>query len=286
MFYSFSKTFGQSWSGPFQINKTPSNTAIFPWSTAGSNGAIDVVWYGTSYYDGVNTPDNYPMSAAWQVFFAQNLKATSPGSSWTQTTASGIVHYGGVCEAGVTCTGNRDLLDDFGVAASPTTGLAAIIYTNDRYLNTASEPATTRTSGSQVCSQNVSNSVDCSHTDIAVQTGGTGLTTTTHHFKATANLDQINQAPDLNTQASNTWTSAITSLSVQLAGQGLSLTWNPNLPTWPSQSTSAATTAVPAGVVLAVGEVYSLSISATYSDGTVDSQSLNVIYSLGAGIGL
>ena len=286
LFYSFSKTFGQSWSGPFQINKTPSSTAIFPWSTAGSNGAIDVVWYGTSYYDGVNTPDNYPMSAAWQVFFAQNLKATSPGSSWTQTTASGIVHYGGVCEAGVTCTGNRDLLDDFGVAASPTTGLAAIIYTNDRYLNTASEPATTRTSGSQVCSQNVSNSVDCSHTDIAVQTGGTGLTTTTHHFKATANLDQINQAPDLNTQASNTWTSAITSLSVQLAGQGLSLTWNPNLPTWPSQSTSAATTAVPAGVVLAVGEVYSLSISATYSDGTVDSQSLNVIYSLGAGIGL
>ncbi len=194
LFYSFSKTFGQSWSGPFQINKTPSSTAIFPWSTAGSNGAIDVVWYGTSYYDGVNTPDNYPMSAAWQVFFAQNLKATSPGSSWTQTTASGIVHYGGVCEAGVTCTGNRDLLDDFGVAASPTTGLAAIIYTNDQYLNTASEPATTRTSGSQVCSQTVTNSVDCSHTDIAVQTGGTGLNPTSHHFKATANLDQINEA--------------------------------------------------------------------------------------------
>ncbi len=286
LFYSFSKTFGQSWSGPFQINKTPSSTAIFPWSTAGSNGAIDVVWYGTSYYDGVNTPDNYPMSAAWQVFFAQNLKATSPGSSWTQTTASGIVHYGGVCEAGVTCTGNRDLLDDFGVAASPTTGLAAIIYTNDQYLNTASEPATTRTSGSQVCSQTVTNSVDCSHTDIAVQTGGPSLNPTNHHFKATANLDQINEAPDLNAQVSNTWTSAITSLSVQFAGQGLSLTWNPNLPTQPGQSTSATTTAIPAGVVLSVGEVYSLSISATYSDGTVDSQTLNVVYSLGAGIGL
>src|SRR3989475_13068783 len=83
------------------------------------------------------------MTASWQVYFAQNLAATTPGSKFTQNTASGIIHYGGVCEAGVTCTGNRDLLDDFGIAASPKTGSAAIIYTNDQYLNTAAEPATT-----------------------------------------------------------------------------------------------------------------------------------------------
>src|SRR6266568_2647733 len=286
LFYSFRKTFGQAWSGPLQINKTPSNTAIFPWSTAGSNGAIDVVWYGTSSYDGVNTPDNYPISAAWQVFFAQNLKATSPGSSWTQTTASGIVHYGGVCEAGVTCTGNRDLLDDFGVAASPTTGLAAIIYTNDQYLNTASEPATTRTSGSQVCSQTVTNSVDCSHTDIAIQTGGSTLLSTKHHVTASIDFEQLNQAPSLTLQASNTGDQAITSLSTQLSGQLVTLSWNPSLPIQPGQTATATTTNIPLGVVLTVGGIYQATITATLSDGTTDSQTLNAIYTLGAGIGL
>src|SRR5438128_1326920 len=221
--YDGGTTFAQTWSGPYQINKTPSNTAIFPWSSALGNGALDVVWYGTSYYDGVSTPDNYPMTASWQVYFAQNLAATTPGSKFTQNTASGVVHYGGVCEAGVTCTGNRDLLDDFGIAASPTTGLAAIIYTNDQYLNTAAEPATTRTSGSGVCTQSLSNSVDCSHTDIAIQTGGSTLLSTKHHVRASINFEQLSQTPSLNIQISNIGDGAITSLSIQLSGQPLTL---------------------------------------------------------------
>ena len=97
------------------------------------------------------------------------------GSSFTTVQASGIVHYGGVCEGGVACTApaNRDLLDDFGVAASPTTGLATIIYTSDQYMNTAAEPA--RTQGSTTCNASTSNSAECSHTDIALQTGGSGV---------------------------------------------------------------------------------------------------------------
>src|SRR5712692_5395542 len=133
VFYSFSKTFGQTWSGPYQINKSPSMTAIFPWSSGGSAGGLDVVWYGTSFYNGMDHPDTYPSTALWQVYFAQNLNALTPNSPFTQVAASGIIHYGGVCEAGVTCSGNRDLLDDFGVAASPTSGKAAIIYTSDQY---------------------------------------------------------------------------------------------------------------------------------------------------------
>jgi len=265
---------------------TPSNTAIMPWSTALGNGALDVVWYGTSYYDGVNTPDNYPMTASWQVYFAQNLAATTPGSKFTQNTASGIIHYGGVCEAGVTCTGNRDLLDDFGIAASPTTGSAAIIYTNDQYLNTAAEPATTRTSGSGVCTQSVSNSVDCSHTDIALQTGGSTLLTTKHHVKASVDFEQLNQAPSLTMQVSNTGEQAITSISTQLSGQPLMLSWNPAMPLQSGQTTSTTTTSIPIGLVLTVGGIYQVTITATLSDGTTDSQTLNAIYTLGAGIGL
>ena len=43
------------------------------------------------------------------------------------------MHYGGVCQSGALCSGNRDLFDDFGVGASPTTGLASIVYSDDQY---------------------------------------------------------------------------------------------------------------------------------------------------------
>jgi hypothetical protein len=162
LYYSFSTTHGQTWSGPYQVNASPSATAIEPWSVAGSAGKLDVVWYGTSYYDGVNPPDSYPSSAAWNVYFAQNLSATKAGSSFTQVQASPVNHYGGVCEGGISCTGNRDLYDDFGVAANPLTGLASIVYSDDQY--DSSQPTG--------CTPSQSNTSACDHTAIATQTGG------------------------------------------------------------------------------------------------------------------
>lgn len=167
--YSFSTNHGQTWSSPVQVNKSPSNTAVMPWSVANGAGHVDIVWYGTSYYDGVNPPDNYPMSASWFVFFAQNLHATSSGSSFTQVKATPIIHYGGVCESGVSCTGNRDLYDDFGIAASPRTGLAVIIYSDDQYTNNANNPPGAN------CTASTTNSSSCDHTEIARQTSGSGI---------------------------------------------------------------------------------------------------------------
>ncbi len=159
VYYSFSTNHGQTWSGPFLIGGS-SGRQIFPWSTACDAGKLDVVYYQTHYYDGTNTPDNYPISAAWTVGFAQNLKALTPGSAWSTQTASPIVHYGGVCEAGVTCTGNRDLYDDFGVAASPTSGLASIIYSDDQYDSSGLT--------SPFCASSAdSNSGNCDHTAVA-----------------------------------------------------------------------------------------------------------------------
>jgi hypothetical protein len=166
VYYSFSTDRGKTWSGPYLITTT-SGTQIFPWSTAGDAGKLDVVYYQTPYYDGVNTPDNYPDSAAWTVGFAQNLRATTPSSGWSRQTASPTNHYGGVCESGVTCTGNRDLYDDFGVAASPTTGLASIIYSDDQY-----DPNGPNSSG---CDASTTNTGSCDHTAIATQTSGTGI---------------------------------------------------------------------------------------------------------------
>jgi hypothetical protein len=165
VFYSFSTDHGQTWSAPVQVNKGPAATAIMPWTVAGSVGKIDVVYYSTSYYDGTNAPDSYPNSAAWYVYFAQNLSANKAGSGFTQVAASPINHYGGVCEGGISCSGNRDLYDDFGVAASPVTGMASIIYSDDQY-----DPAQPTK-----CSQSQSNTGACDHTNIATQTSGKGI---------------------------------------------------------------------------------------------------------------
>jgi hypothetical protein len=292
LFYSFSTNFGQTWSGPYQINQSPSNTAIFPWSSAGGSGGLDVVWYGSSYYDGVNPPDSYPNSAAWYVYFAQNLKAVTPGSSFTQGTASGIVHYGGVCESGVTCTGNRDLLDDFGIAASPTTGMAAIIYTADQYLNTPAEPANSQ--GSAPCTASTSNSSNCSHTDIADQTGGSGINQRHgHHFEVeeedfeeTDLKNDGNHSPDFNMQFLNTGTVPISSITAQVSGLPVTFTWQSAFPLQAGQTMTGSTTSVPTALGLVVGAIYPVTITATMSDGTTETQSTYAIYTLGAGLGL
>ena len=142
-----------------------------PWSVAGDAGKLDIVWYGTSFFDGINPPDSYPASAAWIVYFAQNLNANQPNSSFTQTAATPMVHFGGVCEGGVSCTGNRDLFDDFGVAASPVTGMASIIYSDDQYINDANNPPQAG------CTPARSNSGACDHTAVATQTSGPGIFT-------------------------------------------------------------------------------------------------------------
>lgn len=155
LFYSFSTDGGETFTGPIQVNQAPSATAVMPWSVACDPGFLNIVWYGTPYFDGTTAPDNYPATAAWSVYLAQNRSATVAGSTFTQVAATPIVHFGGVCESGVTCSGNRDLYDDFGIAVSPTTGLASITYSDDQPGNTGSNDHTaiaTQTGGPIICS--------------------------------------------------------------------------------------------------------------------------------------
>jgi len=193
----------------------------------------------------------------------------------------------------VTCTGNRDLLDDFGIAASPTTGKAAIIYTSDQFVNSAAEPATKRSSGSAVCSSSVSNSVDCSHTNIAIQTGGSTINQKHHYLEVDEeDLEETDlsgdggHSPDFKMQGENTGNTAITSISVQVSGLPVTMTWGNAFPLLPGQTASAETTTLPLGLVLAVGNIYSVTITATLADGTTETQSTNAIYTLRAGLGL
>jgi hypothetical protein len=69
----------------------------------------------------------------------------------------------------VTCSGNRDLFDDFGVAVIPNTGLASIVYSNDQYINDQNDPAVPN------CTASKTNTPNCDHTSIATQTSGHGI---------------------------------------------------------------------------------------------------------------
>jgi hypothetical protein len=169
VYYAFSKNRGRTWSAPTRVNQSPVQTAIFPWAVAGDAGKLDVVYYGTSYDGGETPPDRYPQPVEWYAYFAQNLDALKPGSRFAQVQASPVVHRGAVCESGIGCSGNRDLFDDFGVAASPTTGLASIAYTDDQF-----DP---REAAAPGCTPERTNTLRCDHTSIATQTGGPGIFT-------------------------------------------------------------------------------------------------------------
>jgi hypothetical protein len=168
---------GQHWSTPVKVNQgTAATTAIFPWLAAGHAGKVDLVFYGTpagaNYQTCGQTGKYNCQNEPWSVFFAQNLNVLG-GGTWTQVAATPVVHYGGVCQGGISCTGNgndnRDLYDDFGVAASPVTGLASITYSDDQYADNAG------TANSGECTAAQDNTVNCDHTDFATQTSGTGI---------------------------------------------------------------------------------------------------------------
>jgi hypothetical protein len=105
---------------------------------------------------------------------SQNLKALANGP-WKQVQVTGVVHEGGVCQGGISCslssTGNdnRDLYDDFGVAASPTTGMASITYSDDQYGDNVG------TANAGECTSSQNNTGACDHTDFATQISGSGI---------------------------------------------------------------------------------------------------------------
>jgi hypothetical protein len=265
-----------------------------PWSVAGSLGALDIVWYGTSFFDGITPPDNYPTSAAWYVFFAQNLQAVN-GGGFTQEIATPIVHFGGVCEGGVGCSAdsaqNRDLFDDFGVAASAITGLASIIYSDDQYTNSVNEPTVPG------CSPSQTNTINCDRTNIATQTSGPGI-----NQKSAACENDGEDFEEMNTQnpssskpmltvsevCSDGTGRSVESMDARISGLSLTLNWTPVLPVSITTTTvlSAHTTTLPSGFLAVVGGIYGMTVTAVLSDGTTQTETENVIYTLGTGIGL
>jgi len=171
VFYQSSVDHGQTFSAPIQVSQG-TDTAVMPWLAAGDGGKIDLVYYQATGYSG--NPESAPASVPWKVVMAQSLAANSPLPAFGYTTVNSVVHHGGVCEGGALCTGNRDLYDDFGVEASPTTGLASIIYSDDQYQNDANH----KPNPVKGCTSALNDQSGCDHTNMATQTAGTGIYTT------------------------------------------------------------------------------------------------------------
>jgi hypothetical protein len=142
---------------------------VMPWLAAGDGGKIDLVYYQAVGYSG--NPEVAPISVAWKVVMAQSLAAATAAPGFSYTTVNPVVHHGGVCEGGALCTGNRDLYDDFGVEASPITGLASIIYSDDQYQNDASH----KPYPIYNCTAADTDTSTCQHTNMATQTSGSGI---------------------------------------------------------------------------------------------------------------
>jgi hypothetical protein len=107
---------GVSWTCSKPVS-TNTAQAIFPWLVATSKG-VDLVYYGAP------TKTNQ----TWYVYFAQNLSSTPSG--WGAPTQVVSVHKGSVCEGGISCSGGRQLFDDFGIDTD-SHGWAHIAYSHD-----------------------------------------------------------------------------------------------------------------------------------------------------------
>jgi hypothetical protein len=115
VYVASSSDHGDTWTCSAPVSTTAE--AVMPWIVATSAGE-DLVYYGAPTSGTGQT---------WYVYFAQNPAQSVSG--WT-TSQLMPVHSGSICQAGVTCTTGRQLLDDFGVDTDQS-GWAHIAYSHD-----------------------------------------------------------------------------------------------------------------------------------------------------------
>jgi hypothetical protein len=118
VFTATSADHGSTWtcSGPIS---TGLSRAVFPWLAA-TAGGVDLVYYGTT--------DATGPAMTWSVYFQQD--GTSAPTGWGAPQAVVAVHRGDICESGISCSGGRQLFDDFGIDTDGA-GNAHVVYSHD-----------------------------------------------------------------------------------------------------------------------------------------------------------
>lgn len=126
--YAFSTTQGASWSRPINLTKERNDSAVMPWLVAGDPGQVDIVYYKANNGDNSNTARP---TTVWNVYFGQSQNALNTGANFNSVQISDHPnHLGGICTAGLACSGDRDLLDFFTVDIDHL-GAAHVIWADD-----------------------------------------------------------------------------------------------------------------------------------------------------------
>lgn len=127
VYYTFSTTGGATWAPPIPLTQETGDSAIMPWMVAGDPGQVDLVYYRSS--DGLNS--NVDDTGVWNVIFGQSQNALNTGSNFKKVQITDHpMHIGGICTAGLACSGDRDLLDFFTVDLDHL-GAANVIWADD-----------------------------------------------------------------------------------------------------------------------------------------------------------
>jgi hypothetical protein len=128
IYYTFSTNGGISWAPPINLTGEIGDSAVFAWMVAGDPGRVDLVFYKSN--NGVNS-NVAPPDTVWNVYFAQSLNALNTGPNFkTVQVSTEPNHVGALCTGGLSCSGDRDLLDFITVDIDHL-GAAVIAYSDD-----------------------------------------------------------------------------------------------------------------------------------------------------------
>ncbi|MFN2464169.1 MAG: sialidase family protein, partial [Candidatus Dormibacteria bacterium] len=139
-----------TFSTPVSIAHQGEARVEWPWTVAGSDGNVSVVWYqmdkmvdpDCDLYNGVAVPD-----VKTYIYKAHITSAvTAAGRAITVTNASGrFIHQGGICNSGTTCvaTGQDRRLGDFFTNAVDENGCVLIASGDTTVLDVTGQPRAT-----------------------------------------------------------------------------------------------------------------------------------------------
>jgi hypothetical protein len=153
---------GWTFAPPIDVaNNVTTGRVLWPWSVAGSNGSVSVVWYqmdklvdpDCDSINGDGNPPPDPNSGAvpdvkTYIYEAHISNATDPGTRQIigPTNASGrFIHQGGTCDSGTTCvaTGQDRRLGDYFTNSIDANGCVVIASGDTTVLDVTGQPRIT-----------------------------------------------------------------------------------------------------------------------------------------------
>jgi hypothetical protein len=132
VYYTYSTNRGTTWVAPIPLTQEANDSAVMPWIVAGDAGRVDIAYYKAN--SGLNSNVGFDANGTpmvWNTYFGQSLNALNTGSNFKNVQISDHPnHLGGVCTAGLSCSGDRDLLDFFTVDIDHL-GAANVVWADD-----------------------------------------------------------------------------------------------------------------------------------------------------------